>query len=187
MKTRAPHTRIDNRVFDYMDIIGTNGFAVYAVLKKHENRHSGRCFPSYQTVAEITGLNRKTVIKYTALLVTLGLITKQAHFIDGRQTSNRYSFRDLPAGNKRGGTAPPPQDRVESPDSPSGGVPPQPLPSNQTLTKKQQKCPHKDKISVDGLICCPSCGLSIDTTNQSNNLTAVEESGLYQASVSNSE
>src|SRR5688572_22696292 len=114
MKRRAPHTRIDNRVFDYMDIIGANGFAVYAVLKKHENRHTGRSFPSYQTVADITGLNRTTVIKYTNLLVVLGLITKQAHFIDGRQTSNRYSFRDLPtSGSKGGGIAQPPQDRVD--------------------------------------------------------------------------
>jgi len=185
---RAPHTRIDNRVFDYMDIIGTNGFAVYAVLKKHENRHTGRCWPSYQTVADITGLNRTTVIKYTNLLVVLGLINKQAHFIDGRQTSNRYSFRDLPAGgNKGGGIAPPPQDRGESPDSPSGTNPPQPLTLEPKLTKKQMKCPHKDKISVDGLICCPNCGLSIDTTDQSNNLAARGESGLNQTSDSNSE
>ena len=78
LKRRAPHTRIDNRIFDFMDIIGTNGFAVYAVLKKHENRHTGRCYPSYATVAEIKGLDRTTVIKYTTLLVTLGLINKQA-------------------------------------------------------------------------------------------------------------
>jgi len=185
---RAPHTRIDNRVFNYMDIIGTNGFAVYAVLKKHENRHTGRSWPSYQTVADITGLNRTTVIKYTNLLVVLGLINKQAHFIDGRQTSNRYSFRDLPAGgNKGGGDAPPPQDRVEATDPPGEADQPQPLPSNQRLTKRQMECSHKDKISVDGLICCPTCGLSIDTTHQSNNLAARGESGLNQISDSNSE
>ena len=33
MKRRTPHTRIDNRIFDYMSIIGTNGFAVYASSK----------------------------------------------------------------------------------------------------------------------------------------------------------
>jgi helix-turn-helix protein len=165
-KDRAPHTRIDNRIFSYMSIIGTNGFAVYAVLKKHENRHTGRCYPSYQTVADITGLNRTTVIKYTTLLITLGLINKQAHFIDGRQTSNRYSFRDLPAGNKGGRTVPPPQDRVERSNPPGGANQPQPLPLNQKLTKKQMECPHKDKIRIDGLICCPDCGLSIDTTSQ---------------------
>ena len=146
MKRRAAHTRIDNRIFNYMSIITTNGFAVYATLKKHENRHTGRCYPSYNTVAEITGLDRKTVIKYTNLLVMLGFISKQAQFIDGRQTSNQYSFRALPARNKGGdrGTAPPPQDRVESSDSPGGGVPPQPLPLEPALNKKQMDCPHKD-------------------------------------------
>jgi hypothetical protein len=88
MKRRAPHTRIDNRVFDFMSIIGPNGFAVYAVLKKHENRHTGRCYPSYQTVADITGLDRTTVIKYTTLLVTLGLINKQAQLGSVRHSCN---------------------------------------------------------------------------------------------------
>jgi hypothetical protein len=186
MKRRAPHTRIDNRVFDFMDVIGTNGFAVYAVLKKHENRHTGRCYPSYQTVADITGLDRTTVIKYTDLLVKLGFITKQPHFIDGRQTSNRYSFRDLPAvENKGGGTVQPPQDRVDATDPPGGGVPPQPLPLNQILTKKQQDCAHKEVGSLsDGVAYCRNCYLSLD---QLNNLTAEEESGLCQTSDSNSE
>ena len=162
MKRRAPHTRIDNRIFDFMDIIGTNGFAVYAVLKKHENRHTGRCYPSYATVAEITGLDRTTVIKYTTLLVTLGLINKQAQFIDGRQTSNRYSFRDLPDTKKGGGNKPPSQDRVETPNPPGGAVPPQPLSPNQTLTKKQLECPHKEVASpVDGVAYCRSCYLDM--------------------------
>jgi len=161
---RAPHTRIDNRVFDYMDIIGTNGFAVYAVLKKHENRHTGRCWPSYQTVADITGLDRKTVIKYTSLLVVLKLINKQPCFINGRQTSNRYSFCDLPAGDKRGGNAPPPQDRGESSDSPGGEVPPQPLISEPARTKKQSECSHKDIARpVEGVSYCRKCFATIDT------------------------
>jgi hypothetical protein len=197
-KRRSPHTRIDNRVYDYMPIIGTNGFAVYAVLKKHENRHTGRCYPSYQTVAEITGLDRKTVIKYTTLLVKLGFITKQAHFIEGRQTSNRYGFRDLPI-NRTGGTIPPPQDGVETPDSPDGGVPPQPLPLEPAITKRQQECPHKDigRLS-DGMAYCRNCWLHVEPAEEeppmgsegedhSNSLTAVEESGLYQTSFSNNE
>ena len=167
MKRRAAHTRIDNRIFDFMDIIGTNGFAVYAVLKKHENRHTGRCYPSYNTIAEITGLDRTTVIKYTTILVTLGLINKQAHFIDGRQTSNRYSFRDLPDTKKGGGIVPPPQDRVEQANPPGGGVPPQPLSPNQTLTKKQIECPHKEVASpVDGVAYCRSCYLDMTEAPQ---------------------
>ena len=146
-----------------MDIIGTNGFAVYAVLKKHENRHTGRCWPSYQTVANITGLDRKTVIKYTSLLVVLKLINKQPCFIDGRQTSNRYSFCELPAANKGGGNTPPPLDRGEASDSPSGDVPPQPLPPNQPVTKKQMDCPHKEVARpVEGVAYCRICYLNLE-------------------------
>jgi hypothetical protein len=159
MKKRIAYTRIDNRIFNYMPIITTNGFAVYATLKKHENRHTGRCYPSYNTVAEITGLDRKTVIKYTNLLVILGFITKQAQFIDGRQTSNQYSFR-----TPGGGTLTPPQDRVESPDSPGGGVPPQPLSIEPALTKKQMECPHKDIARpVDGVAYCRKCFVDLET------------------------
>ena len=193
---RAPHTRIDNRVYDYMPIIGTNGFAVYAVLKKHENRHTGRCYPSYQTIADITGLDRTTVIKYTDILVKLGFITKQAHFIDGRQTSNRYSFRELPtAGGKKGrGITQSPQDRVEPPNPRGGGDQPKPLPSEPALTKKQEECTHKDIGRLpDGVAYCRSCYLNFESSegnervDQSSNLTAVEESGLYQVLASNSE
>jgi len=186
-------------VFNYMSIITTNGFAVYATLKKHENRHTGRCYPSYQTVAEITGLDRKTVIKYTNLLVILGFITKQTQFIDGRQTSNCYSFRDLPVGNKGGGIVPPSQDRGETPDSRGGGVPPKPLTLEPALTKSQQECPHKDigRLS-DGMAYCRTCWLNFEPVEEENpmgsegedhenNLTAVEESGLYQTSFSNNE
>ena len=167
MRKRTPHVRIDARVFDFMPIIGANGFAVYAVLKKHENRHTGRCYPSYDTIAKITGLNRTTVIKYTQLLVTLGLIDKQASFIDGRQTSNRYSFRDLPVGKKGGGTIPLPQDRVEQGDPPSGAVPPQPLTLNQILTKKQIECLHKDIGNLnDGVAYCRSCYATLEAIQE---------------------
>jgi hypothetical protein len=146
-----------------MPIIGTNGFAVYAVLKKHENRHTGRCYPSYQTVADITGLDRTTVIKYTDILVKLGFITKQPHFIDGRQTSNRYGFRDVPVNKKGGGNGQPPQDRVESTDSPGGGAQPQPLPLNQILTKKQMECAHKEVGSLpDGVAYCRGCYATLE-------------------------
>jgi hypothetical protein len=112
--------------------------------------HTGRPFGLFFHICSWYGHQ----VEY--LLVTLGLITKQPHFIDGRQTSNRYSFRDLPAGNKG----------VEREDSPSGGVPPQPLPLNQTLTKKQMECSHQDNASpIDGVAYCRSCYLTM-TENQ---------------------
>ena len=176
MKThRAPHTRIDNRVFNYMDEIGTNGFAIYAVLKKHENRHNGRAWPSYQTIANITGLDRKTVIKYTLILFRLRLITKMPHFIDGRQTSNRYSIPDYPKPeNKGGGNVQPPQDRGDGMDSRGGTAPPQPLFLNQRLTKKQKECAEKGHKTivrpVDGYAYCSSCYLTIEDDGQQEGL-----------------
>ena len=88
-------------------------------------------------------------------------------FIDGRQTSNRYSFRDLPDPKKGGGTPQPPQDRVETPNPPGGAAPPQPLSPNQTLTKKQMECPHKEVASpMEGVAYCCNCYLDMTDAPQ---------------------
>lgn len=165
-KIRTPHVRIDNRVFNLLPDIGPTGFTIYATLQKHMNRHSGRCYPSYGTLAKITGLDRKTVIKHVDLLVEHGLVHKRAQFIDGRQTSNQYDFRPLPNASAapipRGGNAPPSQDRVESADPPDGNVPPQSSLSKPELTKKQISCSHKDiKTPMAGVAYCASCYLDM--------------------------
>jgi len=162
MNHREAHVRINTKIIkNYLHKMTPAGLAVYVALKMHENRHTGRCDPAYQTIADITGLDRKTVIKYTDKLVSLGLITKQERFIDGRQTSNQYNFRVLPPLNKGGVCAPSPQDRVESSDPPprSGGtVPPEPLPLEPVITKKQMNCRHKDiGRGAEGYTFCRIC------------------------------
>jgi DNA-binding MarR family transcriptional regulator len=73
------------RSFDLIPYISANVFIIHASLKKFENRHTGRCYPSYSTLAKTTGLDKKTVIKYVDILVEYKLIDKRAQFIDGRQ------------------------------------------------------------------------------------------------------
>ena len=173
MKNRAPHVRIDTKLIkSYLKKMTPNGLAVYVALKLHENRHTGRCYPAYDTIAELTDLDKKTVIKYTNRLVVLHLITKQEQFINGRQTSNQYNFRPLPqlekggvcAPSPEGGTAPPPQDRVESSHPPQDRVEqfhPN-LSLQQLITKKQANCGHKDVGRLgDGFTYCRDCRLDM--------------------------
>ena len=169
MKRREPHVRISMKVIkNYMAKMTPNGFAVYAGLKMHENRHTGRCYPAYDTIADLAGLDKKTVIKYTNKLVVLHLITKQERFIEGRQTSNQYNFCPLPqlekggvfAPSPEGGTVPPPQDRVESSHPPQDRVAqfhPN-LSLEQAITSKQANCKHKDiGRGSEGYTFCRSC------------------------------
>ena len=195
MKKRTPHVRIDTRVFDLIPHIGSNGFTVYAALKKFENRHTGRCYPSYQTLADTTNLDRKTVIKYVDLLVEYKLIDKRARFIDGHQTSNQYDMRSVTIPPPPGVTIPPTQDRVETSDGGGGNFPPIPLILEPVITKRQMECLHKDIGRLnDGVAYCRTCYANIDIAteevpmgDQSNSLTALSESGVYQIAASNNE
>jgi hypothetical protein len=65
----APHTRIDNDIID-ADIpkMGTIGFAIFVVLKRHLNQKTGDCYPSYKTIARKVGIDRSTVIRYVKKL-----------------------------------------------------------------------------------------------------------------------
>ena len=167
MKKRTPHVRIDTRVFDLIPQIGSNGFTVYAALKKFENRHTGRCYPSYETLADTTNLDRKTVIKYVDLLVEHKLIDKHARFIDGHQTSNQYDMRSVTVPPTPGGTIPPPQDRVELADGGGGATPPQPLILEPVLTKRQMECLHKDIGSLnDGVAYCRNCYATVEAIQE---------------------
>src|SRR5688500_10185827 len=61
----APHTRVDNFVIDeYMDRIGAVGLGIYTVIKRHYNWATGQCTPSYNRIAEMCKVSRRTVIRY---------------------------------------------------------------------------------------------------------------------------
>ena len=57
-----PHTRIENTVIANMADIGVYAYAVYSAIKMHLNQATGACFPSYATIARMTGIHRSTVI-----------------------------------------------------------------------------------------------------------------------------
>jgi hypothetical protein len=94
----TPHTRIENTIIANMSEIGVFCYAVYSAIKMHLNQASGDCFPSYATIARITGVHRSTVIECVKKLRVLKLISPQWRFKeDGSHASNQYNFQE--AGN----------------------------------------------------------------------------------------
>jgi DNA-binding transcriptional MocR family regulator len=81
-----------------------------ALLWGFHNQHTGRCFPSYERIAEAASVSRATVARAIAALEAAGLLTWQNRLVrqrvamDGllgptwtlipRRTSNAYCFRD---------------------------------------------------------------------------------------------
>ena len=90
----TPHTRIENTIIANMAEIGVYCYAVYSAIKMHLNQVSGDCFPSYATIARITGIHRSTVIECVKKLRAFKLISPQWRFKeDGSHTSNQYDFQ----------------------------------------------------------------------------------------------
>jgi len=168
-----PHTRIDNEIIDdYLPRIGTYGYTIYSVIKRHVNQKSGQCNPSYATIARKIGIDRGTVIRYVKKLKALGLIAPDLRFKeDGSQSSNQYNFS--PAAprddSKQGsGSEPPP---VVAEDNPgSGAAPPKqssPNKKERTISEvdlmpsqRQKTCPHPPNeivILADNVTICHHC------------------------------
>jgi predicted transcriptional regulator len=85
---------VDNEIIDeHGKHIGPLGVAIYNVLVKHANKDGGSCFPSYQTIADLLGISRKTAMKGVNMLVKRGLIGKEARTNkSGDPTSNDYTI-----------------------------------------------------------------------------------------------
>lgn len=172
-----PHTRIDNSIIDeYLPQIGTYGFTIYIVIKRHLNQKTGDCYPSYQTIARKIGIDRGTVIRYVKKLKALNLLSPSLRFKeDGSPSSNQYNFSAAPTpGNqdesKEGsGTEPLP---LVAPNHQSSGppLPEQPSFSNKkerTITEvnllpteKQKTCLHPPSEIVflaDNITLCHHC------------------------------
>jgi hypothetical protein len=80
--------------------IGAVGIAIYQSLASRA--WDGQCFPSYQTIAEDTGVSRPTAIKYIKKLQETGLIEVQPrHNRRGDPTSNLYTLANLPLLKKK--------------------------------------------------------------------------------------
>jgi len=90
----APHTRIENTIILNMADIGVYAYAVYSAIKMHVNQATGDCFPSYATIARITGIHRSTVIECVRKLRAFKLISPLWRFKeDGSRASNQYDFQ----------------------------------------------------------------------------------------------
>jgi hypothetical protein len=97
-----PHTRIENSVIANMADIGVYCYAVYSAIKMHLNQTTGACFPSYATIARITGIHRSTVIECVKTLTARKLISPHWRYKeDGGHASNQYNFGRLRALQKR--------------------------------------------------------------------------------------
>ena len=90
----TPHTRIENHIIEeYTPQIGLAGLGVYVIIKSHVNQKTGRCDPSYKTIARKAGVDRSTIIRYVKKLKALNLLDPQLRFKeDGGHASNQYNF-----------------------------------------------------------------------------------------------
>ena len=90
----TPHTRIENSIIVNMAEIGVYCYAVYSAIKMHLNQATGACFPSYATIARMTGIHRSTVIECVKKLRSLSLVDPRWRFKeDGSHASNQYNFQ----------------------------------------------------------------------------------------------
>jgi len=79
--------------------IGAVGIAIYQSLASRA--WDGQCFPSYQTIADDTGVSRPTAIKYIKKLQKAGLIEVQPRYNRrGDPSSNLYTLSNLPSLKK---------------------------------------------------------------------------------------
>lgn len=80
--------------------VGAAGIAIYQSLASRA--WDGQCFPSYQTIADDTGVSRPTAIKYIKKLQNAGLIEVQPRVNRrGDPTSNLYTLTNLPMLKKK--------------------------------------------------------------------------------------
>jgi Helix-turn-helix domain len=179
----TPHTRIENTIIANMAEMGVYCYAVYCAIKMHLNQTTGACFPSYATIARITGIHRSTVIECVKKLRVLKLISPHWRFKeDGSHTSNQYDFQqteslapakksenDVVVKTEQGGLGERPPVVVED-DHPSRPERPEQSESNKKKltieevdlmpTEKQKTCVHPDEFIIilsDDIIICNHC------------------------------
>jgi hypothetical protein len=171
-----------NTIIANMSEIGVYCYAVYSAIKMHLNQATGDCFPSYATIARVTGIHKSTVIECVKKLRVLKLISPLWRFKeDGSHASNQYNFQQAgtsaPA-KKNGevvktvqGGRPEPPPLVGEDDHPSRPErPEQVFSSNKKIrtiddvdlmpTEKQKTCPHPLSEIVflaDNITVCHHC------------------------------
>lgn len=84
--------------------LSTTAKAVYAVLAVHVDVRTNQCYPSWATLQRATGKSRATVYRALRELVDAGVVTIEARFHKGQQTSNLYTL--IPRGEGVTGETP---------------------------------------------------------------------------------
>jgi hypothetical protein len=117
VRDRRGHRRyfIDNALLrgGWGKAIGPYGIAVYNALALHADADTQDAWPSYKTIADLTGMSRRQVIAKMKQLEELGIIAKQSRFTEDEQTSNMYYLirkEDWRAPPSASGTPPSEQD-----------------------------------------------------------------------------
>jgi Helix-turn-helix domain len=192
----TPHTRIENSIIVNMAEIGVYAYAVYSAIKMHLNQATGACFPSYATIARMTGIHRSTVIDCVKTLTARKLVSPLWRYKeDGSHASNQYNFQasETPVPAKKGETVvktvqggrPEPPPLVAQDDHPSRPEPPEQSEENKKIrtiaevdllpTERQKTCLHPTPAIVhlaDNITICHHCyglldeGLKLQTAKK---------------------
>ena len=97
-KRKSKRLYIDNVFFDngYAKKLGPTGTAIYAVLARHAHNETQDCWPSYNRLAELTGMSRRQAVKKVGELVALNIIcVEKVKTPDGRvNEANTYWLLD---------------------------------------------------------------------------------------------
>jgi hypothetical protein len=177
----TPHTRIENSMIINIAKIGVYCYAVYCAIKMHVNQTTGDCFPSYATIARITGIHRSTVIDCVKTLTARKLVSPLWRFKeDGSHTSNQYDFQapesSVPSKKNEEvvktvqGGRPEPPPLVAEDDYPGRPQRPEQSEENKKIrtiaevdlmpTEKQKTCSHPPEFIVilpDDITICNHC------------------------------
>ena len=73
--------------------------AVYAYLRRCENRKTHQCWPSYKTIGKAVGMSENTVAKYVASLERRGLIRTEPTTVTtkaGKKRNGNLMYTILP-------------------------------------------------------------------------------------------
>ena len=98
---RTPERFIDNKM---IKIVGTNAYAVFTIILRFarwSGEHAGESWPTYETIAELTGLHRTTISNSVQKLKDCGYIhveLKRRTRKDGTEYGrdrNHYSISHL--------------------------------------------------------------------------------------------
>jgi hypothetical protein len=176
-----PHTRIENSIIVNMAEIGVYSYAVYSAIKMHLNQATGACFPSYATIARMTGIHRSTVIECVKTLTARKLVSPLWRYKeDGSHASNQYNFQtpETPVPTKMGESIvqkeqsgrpePPPlvgeDNHPSSPERPEQDVLNKKKERTRETpalpTERQKTCPHPAPAIVhlcDNITICHHC------------------------------